>query len=367
MYESFFKLRGKPFQLNPDPAFFYGSRGHRRAMAYLEYGLHQSEGFIVITGEIGAGKTTIVRSLLEHLDPDKVVAANLVSTQIDAKDILRMVAAAFGLPNRSLDKAGLLLALETFLVSVTAAGKRALLVVDEAQNLTPDAVEELRMLSNFQLEDHALLQSFLVGQPEFRDMMQSAEMQQLRQRVIASYHLGPLDAEETRAYIEHRLGHVGWNGDPIFSPAAFTTIYGHSGGIPRRINTLCDRLLLAAFLAERHSIDEGDVRAVIEELNEEFAARDGKADARPILRDAVAGASAGLNVSEIRFDKLALDRLQVTPEMAEQVAGMAAGFDVQRIEARLAGLEHSMSATLSVLNQLLQAVRREGPVEEESR
>lgn len=222
------------------------------------------------------------------------------------------------------------------------------------------------MLSNFQLEDHALLQSFLVGQPEFRDMMQGAEMQQLRQRVIASYHLGPLDAEETRAYIEHRLSHVGWEGDPIFSPAAFTTVYGHSGGIPRRINTLCDRLMLAAFLAERHSIDEDDVRAVIEELNEEFAARGGKVEARPILRDAVGGAGAGPGVSEIRFDQLALDRLKVSPEVAEQVAGMAANFDVQRIEARLAGLEHSMSATLGVLNQLLQAVRRDGPVEEES-
>ena len=152
MYETFFKLRGKPFQLNPDPAFFYGSRGHRRAMAYLEYGLHQSEGFIVITGEIGAGKTTIVRSLLEQLDPERVVAANIVSTQIDASDMLRMVAAAFGVPSRNLDKAGLLLALETYLVSVAAAGKRALLIVDEAQNLTPAAVEELRMLSNFQLE-----------------------------------------------------------------------------------------------------------------------------------------------------------------------------------------------------------------------
>src|SRR5690606_10032224 len=161
MYDTFFKLRGKPFQLNPDPAFFYGSRGHRRAMAYLEYGLHQSEGFIVITGEIGAGKTTIVRSLLEQLDPERVVAANIVSTQIDAHDMLRMVAAAFGVPSRNLDKAGLLLAIETYLVSITAAGKRALLIVDEAQNLSAAAVEELRMLSNFQLEDHALLQSFL--------------------------------------------------------------------------------------------------------------------------------------------------------------------------------------------------------------
>lgn len=351
MYESYFRFSGKPFQLNPDPAFFYGSRGHKRAMAYLEYGLHQSEGFIVITGEIGAGKTTIVRSLLEQLDPAKVVAANLVTTQIDANDTLRMVAAAFGVPSRSLDKAGLLLALETFLVSIAAAGKRALLIVDEAQNLTPAAVEELRMLSNFQLEDHALLQSFLVGQPEFRDIMQRGEMQQLRQRVIASYHLGPLDSQETRGYIEHRLQHVGWRDDPAFEDGAFSAIYGFTGGIPRRINTLCDRLLLGAFLSERHSISEADVREVIDELQEEFAA-----GSRPV--------ATAVDVGGIAVDQLDLSRLQASPALAGEAARLAANFDVQRIEARLAGIEQNMAATLGVLNQLLQAVRRDPPAEE---
>mgnify|MGYP001191754880 CR=1 FL=1 len=359
MYETFFKLRGKPFQLNPDPAFFYGSRGHRRAMAYLEYGLHQSEGFIVITGEIGAGKTTIVRSLLEQLDPERVVAANIVSTQIDAHDMLRMVAAAFGVPSRNLDKAGLLLAIETYLVSITAAGKRALLIVDEAQNLTPAAVEELRMLSNFQLEDHALLQSFLVGQPEFRDIMQRPEMQQLRQRVIASYHLGPLDAQETQGYIEHRLSHVGWASDPSFEPGAFSAIYAYSGGIPRRINTLCDRLMLSAFLGERHGITENDVREVIEELKEEFAS----ARARPVSTPHFgAGADAANATVALQLDALALDRLRASPELADQAAGLAGNYDLQRIEARLAGLEQSVSATLNVLAQLLQAVRRDAPV-----
>ncbi|NMG47391.1 AAA family ATPase [Azoarcus communis] len=348
MYESFFKLRSKPFQLNPDPAFFFGSRGHRRAMAYLEYGLHQSEGFIVITGEIGAGKTTIVRSLLEQLDANKVVAANLVSTQIDAKDILRMVATAFGLPIKGQDKAGLLLALETYLVEITAAGKRALLVVDEAQNLTPDAVEELRMLSNFQLEDHALLQSFLVGQPEFRDVMQSAEMQQLRQRVIASYHLGPLDSEETQSYIEHRLRHVGWADDPIFEPAAITSIYGYTGGIPRRINTLCDRLLLAAFLGDRHVISEQDVLDVIDELKQEFASPRSKG---------VGGVAVDAALSACP-STLALDRLRASDELIAQAATLTANADLQRLEARIVGLEQSVAATLSILNQLLQAVRR---------
>jgi len=258
MYEIFYGLSGKPFQLNPDPAFYFGSRQHRRAMAYLEYGLHQNEGFIVVTGDVGAGKTTIVRSLLDKLDAEQVVAGNLVSTQVDADDTLRLVASSFGLRTKDIEKSDLLLSLEAFLVSVSRQGKRALLIVDEAQNLTPRAVEELRMLSNFQLETHALLQSFLVGQPEFRRTMQSPHMLQLRQRVIAACHIGPLDADETRGYIEHRLKCVGWNGDPNFQPGAYEGIYKASAGIPRRINAVCDRMLLSGYLAgQREFTREG--------------------------------------------------------------------------------------------------------------
>ncbi len=270
MYESFYGLSGKPFQLNPDPAFFFGSRGHNRAFAYLQYGLYQGEGFIVITGEVGAGKTTIVRSLLEQLDRSKVVAAQIVSTQLDADDMLRAVGVAFGLPVRTVSKAVLLGSIEAFLCQLATEKKRALLVVDEAQNLTPRAVEELRMLSNFQLGDQALLQSFLVGQPELRTVMQSPRMQQLRQRVIASYHLGPLDATETQAYIEHRLHHVGWNDDPRFGPACYPLIHTLTGGIPRRINTLCNRLMLAAFLGEKHAIEPTDVHAIAREMRDEL-------------------------------------------------------------------------------------------------
>ena len=270
MYESFYGLTGKPFQLNPDPAFYFGSRGHKRAFAYLQYGVYQSEGFIVITGEIGAGKTTIVRSLFEQLDRDRLVAAQLVSTQLDADDVLRSVSAAFGLPAKAVDKATLLASLEAFLCQLAIDGKRALLVVDEAQNLTPRAVEELRMLSNFQLGEQALLQSFLIGQPELRDMMHGQQMQQLRQRVIASYHLGPMDKAETQAYIEHRLVHVGWNGDPSIDAAAFELIYTLSGGIPRRINTICNRLLLAGYLQEKHAFGTDDVQAIAREIREEL-------------------------------------------------------------------------------------------------
>ncbi len=348
MYESYFKLSGKPFQLNPDPAFFFGSRGHRRAMAYLEYGLHQNEGFIVITGEIGAGKTTLVRSLLQKLDSSKVVAAQLVSTQIDAEDILRLVAAAFGIPSKNLDKADLLLALETFLVTVTASGKRALLVVDEAQNLTSGAVEELRMLSNFQLEDHALLQSFLIGQPEFRDMMQGAGMQQLRQRVIASYHLGPLDVEETKAYIEHRLGHVGWRPDsPSFSADAFEAIFRATGGIPRRINTLCDRLLLAGFLAEQLALTESEVGDVVSEMKDEQRSGRSVNSARLVT-------PLRLDHAVVRGDRLTeVPSIAASPAIAEQFAQLSASFDANRVEERLSQLEQTLSTVLFLMNQMV--------------
>lgn len=205
MYETFYGLTSKPFQLNPDPSFYFGSKQHRRAKAYLEYGVQRNEGFIVITGEIGAGKTTIVSGLLQSLDANAVVAANLVSTQLDAEDTLRMVGAAFGVRFKDTSKSDLLMSLEAFLVTQTSQGKRCLLIVDEAQNLTARAVEELRMLSNFQFGKQALLQTFLVGQPEFREILQHPNMQQLRQRVTATCHIGPMDADETRGYMEHRL------------------------------------------------------------------------------------------------------------------------------------------------------------------
>jgi general secretion pathway protein A len=270
VYESFYKLTGKPFALNPDPAFFYRSRGHARAFAYLQYGLFQSEGFVVVTGEVGSGKTTLVRSLLGQVDPRKVIAAQLVSTQLDADDLVRAVASAFGLKSKSVEKSQLLLEVEAFLVAVSTTGKRTLLIVDEAQNLTPRAVEELRMLSNFQLANRGLLQTFLVGQPELRDVMRSPHMQQLRQRVIGSYHLGPLEPAETQGYIEHRLKCVGWSGDPSFQADAMAAIHQLTGGIPRRINVLTDRLLLAGYLAEKHELKLPDVDAVAREMSDEI-------------------------------------------------------------------------------------------------
>lgn len=271
MYESFYKLRAKPFALNPDPKFFFGSKGHKRAMAYLEYGLSLGEGFIVITGEIGAGKTMLVRYLFKKLEHENVVAAQLVSTQLEADDMLRAVSAAFGLEQEGLNKASLLKKLESYLLSIVKQGKRPLLVVDEAQNLAPRAVEELRMLSNFHHAEKPLLQSFLLGQPEFRVTLQSEEMQQLKQRVIASYHLGAMDLSETTAYIQHRLDMVGWKNDPSLSDKAYERVFEFTGGIPRKINTLCDRLFLLGFLSERHEFDRAEVQEVIDDLGQEVA------------------------------------------------------------------------------------------------
>jgi len=338
MYESFYGLTGKPFQLNPDPTFYYGSRGHKRAYAYLEYGLYQSEGFIVITGEIGAGKTTIVRSLLEQLDPAKVVAAQLVSTQLDAEDMLRAVAMAFGVPVASNDKAMMLGALEAFLCQCVTEKKRALLVVDEAQNLTARAVEELRMLSNFQLGDQALLQSFLIGQPELREMMRSPQMQQLRQRVIASYHLGPLDKAEAREYIEHRLKHVGWKGDPSFEPECFDLVHTVTGGIPRRINTLCNRLLLAAYLAERHSLASKDVQAIAREIRDELGP-----DAA-LTHVAVVGGSA-----------------ETEGQLSTRMDSTAMHKHFDHLEDRIDRLDRTVSAAVDLLHGLLHPDRASKP------
>ncbi len=271
MYEAFYGFTGKPFQLNPDPQFYFDSRQHRRAMSFVEYGLHQGEGFIVITGEVGTGKTTLVRNLLANLDSRQVIAANLVSTQLDAEDTLRIVAGAFGIRTKELAKSELLLSLEALLASHASQGRRCLLIVDEAQNLAAQAVEELRMLSNFQLGTRALLQSFLVGQPEFRAILQAPELHALRQRVIAACHISPLDADDTRAYIEHRLKRVGWQGVPLIMPEAFEAIFAASAGIPRRINLLCDRVLLSGFLTQKWVISPDTVKEIAEEIDGELS------------------------------------------------------------------------------------------------
>lgn len=362
MYEPYYGLTCKPFQLNPDPTFYFGSKQHKRATAYLEYGLHQNEGFIVVTGEVGAGKTTIVRGLLGKLDSSKVVAAQLVSTQLDAEDTLRMVAAAFGVRTKNLGKSDVLLALEAFLIEVTCQGKRCLLIVDEAQNLTPKAVEELRMLSNFQFETHALLQSFLIGQPEFRRIMQSPHMQQLRQRVIAACHIGPMGQDETEAYIEHRLKCAGFSGARLFDSGAAEAIYEASGGIPRRINSLCDRLLLSGFLSGKKSFTIADVEEVAKEINEETLAPE--FFAKNPVGESVSGDSSGVKLTDSAILDIDLSRLELAAGTADEAGRVISEIKhdlneqrIVRLERSMIRIERSCSATLTLLQQLVNAVR----------
>jgi len=366
MYESFYGFTHKPFQLNPDPSFYFGSRQHQRAMAFLDYGLHQNEGFIVITGEIGAGKTTLVRSLLRNLNSDEVVAANLVSTQLDADDTLKMVAAAFGVRVKDMDKAQVLLSLEAFLASVALEGKRCLLIVDEAQNLTAKAVEELRMLSNFQLDTHALLQSFLVGQPEFRQMLESPDMQQLRQRVIAACHVGSMDQDETQGYVEHRLKCVGWKDSPQFDADVFPAIFKASGGVPRRINSICDRLLLSGFLANKRSFSKDDVTEIAEEFKDETRAPKQATRKRRVsdktekAGNSKAAKAVDLDLSQDEYDLTLPDDITVikhakSSSVEQQLVHIEQG--LIRLETTMLRLERSNAATLSLFKSLVEWVR----------
>lgn len=270
MYTEYYQLSGEPFLLTPDHRFYFESSVHSQAMAHLTYGLNRGEGFIVITGEIGAGKTTLVKHLCASVDERKITVAHVVTTQLDGFDLLRMVAAAFGLENQPVEnKSSVLLRLQSFFEAVFRSQSRALLIVDEAQNLPASALEELRMLSNFQVDNVAPFQSFLVGQPQFRSVLKGPDLEQLRQRVIATYHLGPMGRQECGEYLTHRLQRVGWNSDPSFDNEAIDAIFTHSGGIPRRINTLCNRLLLFGYLDELHHISGRDVRRVIADFEAE--------------------------------------------------------------------------------------------------
>ena len=267
MFNDFYGLTGRPFQLTPDPTFYFESLTHRKALSYLSYGLAQGEGFVVITGEVGAGKSTLVAHLMATIDPARLTAAQIVTSKLDGEELVHVVAQAFGLIVDGHDKASALGAIEAFLHDEARAGRRCLLVVDESQNLELEALEELRMLSNFQLGAHPLLQTLLLGQPEFRDTIQEhPQLEQLRQRVIAAHHLDAMELGEVQPYIEHRLKCVGWDANPKFDQRVFTELFEASGGVPRRINQICNRLMMLGAVDQRSRIDGAMLSQVLEEL-----------------------------------------------------------------------------------------------------
>lgn len=272
MYEEFFGFGGSPFRLAPDPKFFFGSKSHNKAMAYLHYGLRQAEGFIVITGEIGAGKSVLIGHLIDQLDRSNVLAANLLTPNLAPEDLLSHILSAFRIEPSGSGKTAEIEAFEDFLFDQMNHGRRVLLIVDEAQNLPVRTLEELRVLSNLEYDGTPLFQVFLVGQPDFRETMARSDMEQLRQRVIATYHLEPMSRTETEKYVEHRLTQVGWNGDPKISADAFDAIHAATGGLPRKIHKLCNRILLFCSVEKLHQVDGATIALVLSDMSAEQTA-----------------------------------------------------------------------------------------------
>ena len=338
MFNDYYGLTGRPFQLTPDPAFYFESLTHRKALSYLSYGLAQGEGFVVITGEVGAGKSTLVAHLMNTIDPARLTAAQIVTSKLDGEELVHIVAQAFGLIVDGHDKASALGAIEAFLHDEARAGRRCLLVVDESQNLAIDALEELRMLSNFQLGAHPLLQTLLLGQPEFRDTIQDhPQLEQLRQRVIAAHHLEAMELGEVQPYIEHRLNCVGWSGNPKFDQRVFTVLFEASGGVPRRINQICNRLMLLGAVDQRNRIDGAMLTQVLEELELDGTLQlkkpERKVDvAAPVAQPAAAPAA-------VPVDAVVMSQLQAV--LAERDAQIA---ELQQAVIELANERETMAA-----------------------
>jgi len=274
MYDGFYNLSQKPFQLSADPDFFFQSSVHKRALAYMQYGLTQGEGFVLVTGSPGTGKTMLVKSLVKNLNKDKLLIGVMMTSQVGPEDTLRLIASTFGFQYLHNDKASLLNSFEKFIIEKAREGRRLLLIIDEAQNLPKQSLEELRMLTNLDVNGTPVFQVFLVGQPELKRTIYAADMEQLKQRIVSTFHLDPLDEEETKEYILFRLQTAGWQGKPEFDPKVFADIHDFSAGTPRRINSLCDRLLLFGYLEELSVLDSQAVEKVISEVNEEMQLED---------------------------------------------------------------------------------------------
>jgi len=279
MENEHYGLTGRPFQLTPDPGFWFESATHRKAMAYLGYGLVLGEGFIVITGEVGAGKTTLVGHLLETIDPSRVEAIQLSSTLIRGEDVLVLLANAMGVMTTPTDRAHALTIIEDQLSLRARSGKRLLIVVDEVQNMTIGALEELRMISNFNSGGQPVVQFLMLGQPEFKETLASPSLEQLRQRVIASHHLTPMDEDEVQTYVEHRLRHVGWKGRPGIAEDMAPALFRATDGVPRRINLVMTRALLMAALEDADAIEARHIDSVVNDLSHEE--NDGRPSMRP--------------------------------------------------------------------------------------
>lgn len=266
MYEQFYNFKEEPFRLSPDSRMCFRHESYRRAKAYMRFALHRGEGFVMVTGRPGTGKSTLIADMVNELSGGAINISRLTSTQLEADDLLRLVVLDFGLDGTTDNKAMLLHRLGRFLQHQHQQNRRSLLIIDEAQDLAPSALEELRLLTNLQQNNVPLLQIFLVGQEQLRDLVMTPALEQVHQRIVAACHLAPLDEQTTRDYVLHRLRWVGWQEDPRLDEAIFPYIHKYSTGIPRLINLICSRLLLHGMVEERHELGEPDIQTAIESL-----------------------------------------------------------------------------------------------------
>jgi general secretion pathway protein A len=265
VYLEYYGLKEPPFNLTPNPRFLFYTPRHREAFNHLLYGIRERKGFVQLTGEVGAGKTTLCRAMLEQLG-EKYATALILNPVLDSDQLVKAVAMEFGLNVKGLDRLETVAAINQFLLSLVEKGKDAVLIIDEAQDLTPELLEQVRLLSNLETDDRKLLQIVLMGQPELRDRLNDYSLRQLRQRITVRYHLPPLTRAEVRQYVQHRIHVSGGNGVPYFSFGAAWRIHQYSSGVPRIINALCDKCLLAGFVQQRERIDYRVVGMAIREL-----------------------------------------------------------------------------------------------------
>lgn len=272
MYEEHYGLKTDPFRLSPDHHFCLRHATFEKAKAYMQYAVHRAEGFVMITGRPGTGKSTLIEDVLQELEGKEIITAKLVTAQLGAQDLLQMTAFNFGIPTKEKSKSFLIMEMQGFFADCIADGKRPLLVIDEAQGLSLEAMEELRLLTNLRMNDMPMLQIFLVGQEELRDRVMDRRMEQLHQRLIATCHLEPLDFKQTAAYVMHRLKVAGWQGRPKLRASIFRPLYRFSQGIPRRINLFMGRLLMHGWLEDKDELAEAEAKVILDELEQEHLA-----------------------------------------------------------------------------------------------
>jgi general secretion pathway protein A len=364
MYERFYQLRERPFALSPDPEYLYPSRVHREALDYLRYGLESQAGFVVITGEIGSGKTTLLQTLLRGLDSQTTVA-RIVNTLLEPRELIETIMIDFGLEVANRSKPLMLRDLAQYLVDQRLAGRMVLLVIDEAQNLSVAALEELRMLSNLETEKSKLLQVVMVGQPNLRDTLASRELEQLRQRITVSYHLMPLDSTETANYINHRLRRAALAAPLEFPRAVTDVIHARSRGVPRIINVICDATLVFGYAEERRQVDLPLMREVLSELETtgvlpsetvqqtDLPAAGGRPDYHP--EPAYAGSGGATGSSAATYEQEVRQAETASRAAMEQVARRAA--EVEQREEALLQRERELAEQRRVLAEEYRLLR----------